>query len=112
MPKYFGPEPNVISSPRDYFSGTGSQTNFVLRFAPGDTNGVLVMVDGVVQRGGRDYSVTTTNLTFAVAPPTPSGSGSKIKVVYLQLGSTGKKTTWKVPVASNSGTVNVITASY
>lgn len=53
----------------DRFSGTGSQTAFVLSVDPGSENNTQVYVGGVYQQKDT-YSLTGTTLTFSEAPPT------------------------------------------
>ncbi len=53
----------------DAFSGNGVLTAFTLSVAPAHANGLLVTLDGVVQRPTTDYTVASTTLTFITAPP-------------------------------------------
>jgi len=53
----------------DIFSGTGAQTNFTLSASPGALANLDVIVGGVGQRAGIDYTWSGgTTLTFTVAP--------------------------------------------
>lgn len=55
-------------------SGTVNSSNvtFTLANTPADTNGVLVLLDGVVQYNGVDYTVSGSTITFSTAPVTGS----------------------------------------
>ena len=59
------------------FTGTGTQTIFILSLAPVDENSTQVYINGVYQNKDT-YSVTTNSITFSQAPPI----NSKIEVVY------------------------------
>lgn len=52
----------------DTFTGTGSQTAFILARPPGSTNNCEVFVDGVRQTPTTDYLVSGNTLTFDTAP--------------------------------------------
>lgn len=51
------------------FSGTGSQTAFVLSAQPGSVSNLEVFISGVRQLPTINYTVTTNTLTFVSAPP-------------------------------------------
>lgn len=53
------------------FTGTGSQTNFTLSFAPINENATNVFINGVYQQKNT-YSLSSTTLTFSEAPPVTS----------------------------------------
>lgn len=61
-------------------SGTVNSSNvtFTLANTPGDTDGVLVLLDGVTQYNGLDYTVSGSTITFSSAPAT----GSSIFAYY------------------------------
>jgi len=59
------------------FTGDGTQTVFILLFAPISENSTQIYINGVYQNKDT-YSVTNTSITFSEAPPTTS----KIEVVY------------------------------
>lgn len=67
-------------------SGTinGSNTVFTLANAPAGNSGVVVILDGIVQYNGLDYTVSGTTITFASAPAT----GSSIFAYYNTFSST------------------------
>lgn len=80
----------------DAFVGTGAQTAFTLSNNPGTQSNLDVMVGGVTQRNGTDFTWTTgTTLTFSTAPPNgvaiqarytnafPIGSTSALSVSFL-----------------------------
>lgn len=51
-------------------SGTinGSNTAFTLSYTPSNPNGVIVVLNGVVQYNGTDYTISGTTITFTTAP--------------------------------------------
>jgi hypothetical protein len=55
-------------------SGTvnGTNTNFSLSTTPASSAGVVVILDGIVQYNGSDYTVSGTTITFSSAPATDS----------------------------------------
>ena len=55
-----------------------SNTSYTLANTPADTDGVLVLLDGVTQYNGIDYTVSGTTITFTTAPAT----GSSIFAYY------------------------------
>lgn len=86
-------------------SGTinGSNTAFTLANTPSATSGVIVTLDGVVQRNGSglDYTVSGTTITFVAAPAT----GSEIFAYYNTLTGAGSGTVTSVASADGSITV-------
>lgn len=54
---------------KDTFTGTGSQTAFTLSQVPADANAIQVYVGNVHQNPGVSYTISTSTLNFAVAPP-------------------------------------------
>jgi len=50
----------------------GANTEFTLSETPSGTAGVLVLLDGIMQYNGVDYSVTGDTITFTTAPATGS----------------------------------------
>lgn len=50
------------------FTGTGSQTVFVLGSAPADVTAALVVVNGLVMTYTTDYAISGSTLTFVSAP--------------------------------------------
>jgi hypothetical protein len=58
------------------FTGTGTQTTFILPYAP--ASNIQVYINGVYQNKNT-YSVTNTSVIFSEAPPLTS----KIEVLYI-----------------------------
>jgi len=59
------------------FTGTGTQTIFVLAVSPVSENSTQIYINGVYQNKDT-YSLTNTSITFSEAPPLTS----KIEVMY------------------------------
>ena len=64
----------------DYFSGTGSATQFTLSRTVGSTIQVQVVIENVVQNPSSAYTIVGQTITFASAPP--SGTNN-IYVTYI-----------------------------
>ena len=62
----------------DNFTGTGSQTSFVLTTAPGSKNETVINIDGVIQLR-EAYSLSGSTIVFS-GPP---ASGAKIEVTVI-----------------------------
>lgn len=75
----------------------GSNAVFTLANTPANTAGVIVVLNGVVQRNGADYSVAGTTVTFAQAP----AAQSEIFAYYNLTGAASSSTT-VVPVTSSA----------
>ena len=60
------PGANTLTT--DDFTGTGSQTDFILSTAPPNIDFTSVYVSGVYQQKGQAYTVSGTTLTFTGAP--------------------------------------------
>jgi hypothetical protein len=58
----------IGSTTREYFTGNGSTTDYILTNDYAGENGFLVFVDGVVQKVGEDYTYSGTTLEFTSAP--------------------------------------------
>jgi len=84
----------------DRFSGNGATTQFTLTANPGGVNALDVVVGGVPQANGTNFTVSGTTLTFTVAPPTgtnnigvrytaalPIGTANAQDVTFLQSGT-------------------------
>lgn len=82
-------------------SGTINSSNvtFTLAHTPADTDGVLVLLDGVTQYNGIDYTVSGSTITFSVAPTT----GSTIFAYYNTFSATGGVSS----IASADGSITV-----
>jgi hypothetical protein len=75
---YIGNTPKSSSYSPDFFDGTGSQTTFVMSYAPPSVGSILVVIDGTKQLSNT-YTINGNSLVFSEAPP----SGSKIEVNFL-----------------------------
>jgi hypothetical protein len=64
-------------------TGDGATVNYTLPSTASNAHNILVTVDGLLQRPVSDYTVNTTTLTFASAPPT----GTEVDI--RQLSETG-----------------------
>ena len=64
----------------DYFSGTGSATQFTLSRTVGSTIQVQVVIENVVQNPSSAYTIVGQTITFSSAPP--SGTNN-IYVTYI-----------------------------
>ena len=53
------------------FTGTGSQTNFILTVAPSDENNTQIYINGVYQQKNT-FSLNGAELIFSAAPPVTS----------------------------------------
>ena len=90
----------------DTFTGDGSTTAFTTSKSMPSSTGVLVFVDGILQKSGTHYNTSGTTLTFTSAPDT----SAEIDVRHLTFVSANVK------VADNSVTTasiqdNAITAA-
>jgi hypothetical protein len=95
------------SANADVFTGTGSQTVFVLSADPGVINNLDVSINGVVMVPGIDYTwVSGTTLTFTAAPP----AASTVLVRYdqgLPVGTADAGATNYVPAGMGAVATNV-----
>ena len=67
-----------VTITKDVFTGTGSQTAFTLSVTPTSQNGPHVYVGNVHQNPGVSYTISSSTLTFAVAP----GPSAAIEVLH------------------------------
>jgi hypothetical protein len=93
----------------DTFTGTGSQTDFVLSKVPANNQNVLVTIDGVVQYPSdatnvRSYSVIQNVLSFVGSP----GNGSAIQVRHI--GFAGATSSAVTGFYGRTGNVGLTTA--
>lgn len=58
----------------EYFSGDGTQTDFVLPSAPGSLASLEVFVAGVHQRPGIDFTLSGLTIAFTSAPPSATNN--------------------------------------
>lgn len=70
---------------KDTFTGTGSQTSFTLSQTPADATAVQVYVGNVHQNPNSSYTVTSSTLSFFIAPP-----NTQIVEVYHNFDSTDR----------------------
>lgn len=70
--------PRYSQNTVDQFTGTGSQTTFVLSRTPPTVSSIFVTIDGVKQHV-TTYSIVGSNIVFSEAVP----SGSSIEVVHI-----------------------------
>lgn len=78
-----------------------SNTVYTLANTPADADGVIVILDGVVQYNGVDYTVTDDTITFSTAPAT----GSTIFAYYNTFTATTSTISRTVVVTSGSVTM-------
>ena len=83
----------------DHFTGNGGATD-TLNYDP-TTNGVVVSLDGVVQKNGTDFNISGTSLTFTSTVASPIA----IQVIY-----TGLTLTFPTP-SDNTVSLAKLTAS-
>lgn len=67
-----------VTITKDVFTGTGAQTAFTMSVTPTQQNGPQVYVGNVHQNPGVAYTISSTTLTFGVAP----GNGVAIEVLH------------------------------
>jgi len=80
---YIGNQVTTVPFITDTFSGNGAATSFgPLTRAPAGSASIAVYISGVYKTPGIDYTVSGTQITFAVAPA--SGTNN---IVVLHLGS-------------------------
>lgn len=81
---------SAVASPSSFtsqaFSGTGVQTVFTLSTAPSSIQSLLVFVSGLRLRPTLDYTVSSTTLTFTVAPANATNNISVLVVTTLAVG--------------------------
>jgi hypothetical protein len=74
----------------DKFTGDGTTKTFTLTDTPYSANSILVIVDGITQTSGTNYTVSGTTLTFDVAPTAAPDNGSNVTVIHLGFSSGNK----------------------
>lgn len=79
MSSYIGRSPNYGNAVVDHFVGNGGAT-YTLNYDT-NTDGVVVSLDGVVQKNGTDFNITGTSLVFTSVVASPI----EIQVVYTGL---------------------------
>lgn len=73
----------------DTFTGDNSDTAFTLSESPANSNGIMVFVDGILQKATTNYSVSGTTLTFTAAPAT----NAEIEVKHLGIRGVQRRST-------------------
>lgn len=76
-----------------------SNVTYTLANTPADTDGVIVLLDGVVQYNGVDYTVSGSTITFVAAPAT----GSSIFAYYNTFTAGGAGTVTSVAMTVPTG---------
>jgi len=76
---YIGRDVNYGNASTDHFTGSGGAT-YALTYDT-STNGVVVSLDGVVQKNGTDFNITGTSLVFTSVVASPIA----IQVIYTGL---------------------------
>ena len=69
---------------QDTMLATGGELTMVLSATPPTLESILVMVNGIVQEGGADYSINASSINFAA----PLTTNDKVVVRHFQLSST------------------------
>ena len=100
MSGYVGRGINYGNAVVDHFTGNGGAT-YTLNYDT-TTNGVVVSLDGVVQKNGTDFNVTGTSLVFTSTVSSPIA----IQVIYtgltLSIGTPGDNTVTGAKIAMGS----------
>ncbi len=99
MSGYIGRDISYGNAVVDHFTGNGGAT-YTLSYDT-NTNGVVVSLDGVVQKNGTDFNVTGTSLVFTSTVASPI----EIQVIY-----TGLTLTFPTP-SDNTVSIAKLTAS-
>ena len=73
----------------DTFTGTGSTATFTLSEEPANSNGIMVFVDGILQKASTNYSLSGTTLTFTANP----ALNAEIEVKHLGIKSVQRRST-------------------
>jgi hypothetical protein len=74
----------------DKFTGDGTTKTFTLTDTPYSANSILVIVDGITQTAGVNYTVSGTTLSFDVAPTAAPDNTSNITVIHMGFSSGNK----------------------
>ena len=73
----------------DTFTGTGSTPTFTLSEEPANSNGIMVFVDGILQKASTNYSLSGTTLNFTANP----ANNAEIEVKHLGIKSVQRRST-------------------
>jgi len=122
----FGAANTAAAISYDTFSGTGSQTAFIMSVTPANSQSVVVAISGVVQDPG-NYTVSGVTLTFSTAPPlgtnniscrylglptTTTGTGAVINATNgIIINSQTITASYTIPVGSNAMSTGPVTAA-
>ena len=97
MSGYIGRDISYGNAVVDHFTGNGGAT-YTLTYDT-NTNGVVVSLDGVVQKNGTDFNVTGTSLVFTSTVASPIA----IQVIY-----TGLTLTFPTPADNTVSTTKIV----
>ena len=73
----------------DAFTGTGSTNAFTLSETPANTNGIMVFVDGILQKASTNYSLSGAVVTFTANP----ALNAEIEVKHIGFRSVQRRST-------------------
>ena len=73
----------------DTFTGNGSTAAYTLSEEPANTNGIMVFVDGILQKASTNYSLSGTTLTFTANP----ALNAEIEVKHIGFRSVQRRST-------------------
>ena len=80
---------NLKSFTTDVATGDGSTVAFTLSEEPANVAGIMVFVDGILQKATTNYSLSGTTLTFTAAP----AAAAEIETKHLTIRSIARRST-------------------
>jgi len=80
---------NLKSFTTDVATGDGSTVAFTLSEEPANVAGIMVFVDGILQKATTNYSLSGTTLTFTTAPE----AAAEIETKHLTIRSIARRST-------------------
>lgn len=80
---------NLKTFTTDVFTGDNSTTAFTLSETPANASGVMVFVDGLLQKASTNYSLSGSTITFTTAPDTDA----EIEVKHLTIRGVQRRST-------------------
>jgi hypothetical protein len=80
---------NLKSFTTDVATGDGSTVAFTLSEEPANVAGIMVFVDGILQKATTNYSLSGTTLTFTTAP----AAAAEIETKHLTIRSIARRST-------------------
>lgn len=86
----------------------GVNDTYTLSFTPSDTDGVIIILDGVVQYNGTDYTVSGATVTMAFAP----ASSSTIFAYYYAATVAPARAAWSGPPTRTADYTALVTDDY